>query len=61
MIAHRCTRTQYAPQCWCCQLAAPSRYGLTDEELWREAKRLVGAGWSLDEVRAVLQLPETIR
>lgn len=46
---------------WCCQLASPSRYGLTDEELWREAARLVESGWSLDEVRAVLEIPERAR
>jgi hypothetical protein len=53
-----CIRSQYAP--WCCQKEPPSTFGLSDEERWAEAQRLVAAGWSLDEVRAVLELPDCV-
>lgn len=35
----------------------PNTFGLTDDELGREAARLFRAGWSADEIRAVLDLP----
>lgn len=53
-----CTRDQYAR--WCCRQPAPCTFGLTDEELGREAARLFREGWSVDEIRAVLDLPTVI-
>lgn len=44
------TRRQYAP----------SMCGLTDAELGREAARLFRSGWSVWEIRAVLDLPLVI-
>lgn len=43
---------------FCCQLPPASTFGLSEAELWREAERLVAAGWGLDEIRAVLAIPE---
>lgn len=52
-------RSQYARRCTVRQ--APSTFGLTPLELWHEAARLVcDWGWSLDEVREVLELPEAV-
>lgn len=58
MLARRCIRAHRSG--WCCQRPAPSTFGLSDREIWAEAKRLVELGFSLEEVRAVLQLPEKI-
>lgn len=38
----------------------PSTFGLSVAELEREAARLRGAGWSSDEVGAVLDRPERV-
>jgi hypothetical protein len=45
---------------WCCQGAAPSRYGLTDEQLWRHATELFRSGWSTEEISRVIALPERV-
>lgn len=38
----------------------PSTFGLTDAELAHEAARLFRAGWSAEEIHAVLDLPAVI-
>lgn len=38
--------------------ALPSTFGLEREELLAEASRLFRAGWSVQEIRAVIDVPE---
>ncbi len=42
----------------CSEPRRPSTFGLSDEELWREVRRLQAAGWADWEVIAVLAHPK---
>jgi hypothetical protein len=56
----RCGYTRPDGRTWCCQLAAPSTFGLSEAEIWAEAQRLFETGWSVEEIRATLELPEAV-
>jgi hypothetical protein len=54
---HGCTRSKRNDGLFCCQQPPPSTFGLSAEEIWRHAEDLFRAGWTNEEIRAVLALP----